>query len=325
MKGFLEQYGVAIFTLVIITILIAFASPIGLIIKKTTNDQIKNIDKIGTEEIAKRDGNESGGAAGGGSDSGETSRPTEPTEAVDQVYCIYYSDGELVISQNQIEPENGRTVENYGFYDKPSDCTTEMITVRFDGAVKPKSCESWFSLCTNLTQIKNIENLYTNECTNMSAMFAYTDGNYITLDLHTFDTSKVEDMSFMFQEMDSIDSLTSINVSNWDTSNVKNMQCMFSGCNALISLDVSKWNTSKVTDMAAMFYECSSLTSIDVSGFDTSKVADMNSMFGECSKLTNVVVSQTVLNKINTLAEQRSETFQYYIGKPESIFNVIKN
>lgn len=56
MKGFLEQYGVAIFTLVIIAILIAFASPIGLIIKKATNDQIKNVDKIGTEEIDKTKG-----------------------------------------------------------------------------------------------------------------------------------------------------------------------------------------------------------------------------------------------------------------------------
>ena len=41
MKGFLEQYGVGIFTLVIIAILIAFTGPFGGIVQK--NIKINNI------------------------------------------------------------------------------------------------------------------------------------------------------------------------------------------------------------------------------------------------------------------------------------------
>ena len=45
-----------------------------------------------------------------------------------------------------------------------------------------------------------------------------------------------------------------------NTSNVKEMNKMFSGCNSLISLpDLSKWNTSNVNDMSVMFYDCDSL------------------------------------------------------------------
>ena len=53
MRSFLETYGIAILTLVLMTILIAFASPIGKIIKTATNVQIANIDRIGTREIEK--------------------------------------------------------------------------------------------------------------------------------------------------------------------------------------------------------------------------------------------------------------------------------
>ena len=102
---------------------------------------------------------------------GGTVKPTEQTEAVDQVYCIYYDDGEMTISQNEIEPEAGRTVVKKGFYGAPFACTEEMTIVRFEGVVKPKSCAMWFYNCKNLANIINTENLYTNECTNMYWMF----------------------------------------------------------------------------------------------------------------------------------------------------------
>ena len=44
-------------------------------------------------------------------------------------------------------------------------------------------------------------------------------------------------------------SLKELDVSNWDTSEVINMEGMFGGCASLKELDVSNWNTSKVTNM----------------------------------------------------------------------------
>ena len=58
---------------------------------------------------------------------------------------------------------------------------------------------------------------------------------------------------------------------------------MFSECSSLTTLDVSKFDTKNVIDMGGMFYNCSSLTTLDVSKFDTKNVTDMNSMFYNCN------------------------------------------
>lgn len=57
------------------------------------------------------------------------------------------------------------------------------------------------------------------------------------------------------------------------------MSSMFSNCNSLSSLDVSSFDTSQVTNMSGMFRSISGLSSLDISSFDTSKVTDMSSMF----------------------------------------------
>ena len=44
-----------------------------------------------------------------------------------------------------------------------------------------------------------------------------------------------------------------------------NMSYMFNGCNSLTTLDVSNWDTSNVTNMSDMFNDCIALTTLDVS------------------------------------------------------------
>ena len=78
---------------------------------------------------------------------------------------------------------------------------------------------------------------------------------------------------------------------NLDTSNVTNMNNMFSGCSKLTSLDISGFDTSNVTNMTSMFNNCSKLTSLDVSNFNTSNVTHMDYMFNNCSKLTSLDIS----------------------------------
>jgi surface protein len=67
---------------------------------------------------------------------------------------------------------------------------------------------------------------------------------------------------------------------------------MFSNCSSLTSLDLSNFDTSNATNMSAMFSNCSSLTSLDLSNFDTSKVVTMDYMFSGCLKLTSVSLGQ---------------------------------
>ena len=297
MSSFLETYGVAIFTLVLVAILIAFAGPLGMKIKNATTDKVCQTEQIGKDEITVT--------------TGGTVRPAEPAEAVNKVYCIYYDDGEMTISQNEIESEAGRTVVEKGFYSCPMNCSQQMTTVRFVGAVKPNSCNDWFNSCRNIVQFKNFENLYLPS--DICGMFCACK-SLTSLDLSNFDTSKVTKMNALFM---CCESLTNIDLSNFDTSNVTNMEDMFRGCKALTNITFEEnFDTSQVTDMSYMFADCSSLTSLDLSNFDTSKVTNMDAMFAWCTLDDNensVKVSQETFNKMNELVTASGESFFNYL------------
>ena len=78
-------------------------------------------------------------------------------------------------------------------------------------------------------------------------------------------------------------SLSSLDLSNFDTSNVIYMKDMFYGCSSLSSLDLSSFDTSNVTFMTSMFSDCSSLSSLDLSNFDMGHVTSMGYMFSNCA------------------------------------------
>lgn len=131
-----------------------------------------------------------------------------------------------------------------------------------------------------------------------------------SLDLSTFDTSRVNDMTQMFYNittttvnMSNLDTsravdmgsmfmkskISTLDLSNFNTKNVTKMTHMFSESSAT-TLDVTKFDTSNVTTMLGMFYSADALT-LDLSNFNTSKVTNMSQMFALSSatslKLTN--------------------------------------
>ena len=129
------------------------------------------------------------------------------------------------------------------------------------------------------------EKVYLN--TDSSFMFSYLS-SLTSLDLSNFNTSQVTDMQYMF---DSMSNLTSLDLSIFDTSNVTNMFCMFSDMSNLTSLNLSNFDTSKVMDMSYMFGGMHSLTALDLSNFDTSNVTSTFSMFSGMHSLTALDLS----------------------------------
>ena len=90
--------------------------------------------------------------------------------------------------------------------------------------------------------------------------------------------------------------ITEIDLFNFDTSKVTNMNCMFCDCPKLSSLNISNFNTSKVTDMWGMFDDCPLLSSLNLSHFDTSKVTDMGIMFQGCLGLEYINLKYFIEN-----------------------------
>ncbi len=122
--------------------------------------------------------------------------------------------------------------------------------------------------------------------------------NILELDLSNFNTSHVTNMNDMFVNMHN---LTSLDLSNFDTSQVTDMGDMFFYASSLTNLNLSSFNTSKVTNMGSMFNNASSLTSLNLSNFDTSKVADMSAMFYNMSNLTSLNLSNFNTSKVTDM------------------------
>ena len=202
----------------------------------------------------------------------------------------------------------------------------KIKTVVFDASfanARPTSCYCWFSGCNNLTEIKGIEYLNTENVTNMQEMFnacskltslnltsfntaEVTNMSYMfksckaltSLDLTSFNTEKVTDMQGMFWECSD---LTSLNLTSLNTENVTNMTGMFKDCTDLTSLDLSNFNTAKVTKMNQMFFQCYALTSLDLSSFNTAEVTKMDYMFKSCNALTSLDLSNFNTAKVTDM------------------------
>ncbi|MBQ4173540.1 MAG: BspA family leucine-rich repeat surface protein, partial [Prevotella sp.] len=71
-------------------------------------------------------------------------------------------------------------------------CTTVVFDESF-ASVRPTSCAYWFDWFTELTTIEGIENLNTSEVTSMRSMFS-TCSKLTSLDLSNFNTANVTNM-----------------------------------------------------------------------------------------------------------------------------------
>ena len=177
--------------------------------------------------------------------------------------------------------------ENNGhLYFKDTDYTKVVFDKSFKSA-RPTSCAFWFYYCSKITNIEGIDNLITSDVTEMKYMFAMCS-SLTSLDVSEFDTKKVTDMKSMFQ---GCSSLSRLDVSGFNTEKVTNMSGMFQDCNNLTNLNISGIKTTNVEDMHQMFMGCNHLSAIDLSGFQTDKVTDMNSMFYNCNSLNDLNVS----------------------------------
>ena len=119
-----------------------------------------------------------------------------------------------------------------------------------------------------------------------------------SLDLSGLDTSNVTDMGGMFEVCSK---LASLDLSGFDTSQVTSMDDIFSGCSSLSFLDLSSFDTSQVTRMSGMFDCCSNLSSLDLSGFDTSQVTSMYWMFCGCKSLAELDLSSFDTSKVTDM------------------------
>ena len=111
-------------------------------------------------------------------------------------------------------------------------------------------------------------------------------------------------------------SLTSLDVSHFNTAKVKNMRNMFSVCSSLTSLYLTNFNTENVTNMQGMFLFCNNLKTIYVGDkFVTDKVTEGSAMFSGSPKLKGAITEYDASKTDYTYANYKTGYFTKLVGK----------
>ena len=124
----------------------------------------------------------------------------------------------------------------------------------------------------NDIDVSNIDSFFDNK-----GIFEGTKFKYI--DISDWDVSEVTDMNRMFYMCKELKSVG--NISGWDVSNVTDMSSMFYGC-TYFNQNISSWDVSNVIGMSYMFAWCESFNQ-DLSNWNVSKVRFIGGAFTGCS------------------------------------------
>jgi surface protein len=96
-------------------------------------------------------------------------------------------------------------------------------------------------------------------------------------------------------------SLTTLDVSGWNTANVVSMKATFLSCGALTALAVADWNVSLLQYPDALFLGCSSVAELDVSNWNTRSMLTTQSMFSGCESLDTLAVANWDVSNVTGL------------------------
>lgn len=93
--------------------------------------------------------------------------------------------------------------------------------------------------------------------------------------------------------------------------NMSSALSMFSTAD-VTSVDLSNWDTSKIVTYAEMFFAAKSLTTVNLSDWNVFGVYSMSDMFSECSILSNLILA-------NWKTSESTTRFRMFIGCRELV------
>ena len=206
-----------------------------------------------------------------------------------------------------------------------------------------KKMESMFTFCQNLTEIHFSDNFKTNNVKSMSGMFKNCY-KLKEIDLRNFTTQNLLDMGNMFEGCVNLEkiliskefrtslvsimsylfyscinlkeinngskNLNEIDLSFFNTENVKLFDHMFSGCSQLKNLDLKSFKVKEPVNLAYMFDNCSNLESLNISNFEIRNDSEnINDMFNNLTNIKEIKVNHDCLDIYKELFADIKEKF----------------
>ncbi|MCT4488173.1 DUF5776 domain-containing protein [Levilactobacillus parabrevis] len=164
-----------------------------------------------------------------------------------------------------------------------------VTTVVLDGKVSaPKDATGLFRQFRNVTAYKGLNQLDTSQTTNLSGMFAVSgfDGQVTSIDVSEFDTSQVTSLDWLFYGQPQ---LSQVDVSHFDTGQVRTMTSMFNGDQALKTVDFAAGTFANL--VSAMFvFGSSGVQTIKLPKFAPPISSSSSYMFSNASNLSELTL-----------------------------------
>ena len=177
------------------------------------------------------------------------------------------------------------------------------------------------SLITDMSDLFNkserkdfdgIEEWDTSNVENMSYMFAYMDYNVLgqysmtefNSNLNNWNVSNVKDMSDMFHSCEAFNRP----LDKWDVSNVKDMSNMFNVA-LKFNQNINNWNVSNVEDLSKTFRYCKAFDQ-PLNDWDVSNVKNMQHIFADCENF-NQPLNSWNMSKVTNIEHMFAFTKEF--------------
>lgn len=161
----------------------------------------------------------------------------------------------------------------------------------------------------------NFNSIDVSKVTDFTRLFA-NNTDIQNIDIHTWETKQVENMSFMFSGCKNLKNVNSL--SKFDTTNLRKTTAMFAGCEKLESIgNISTWKTTELADASNMFMKCRNLDNIgNLAEWDTENLKQVNGMFFACRKLDCTFAEGWDVKNLGSYSLDKSMIFTYCKKKP---------
>ena len=189
-------------------------------------------------------------------------------------------------------------------------------------AARPDNTYYWFGEMSELKTIEGIEYLNTSEVTSMNSMFIYCGME--SVDLSTFDTSKVEDMGDMFNGC--FDLRTIYVGIGWSTANVTNSSSMFQDCESLVGGRGTTYDANHIDGEYACIDDAPRKLGY-FSGKGAFLLGDVNGdgqiTIADVTALVNIILGKDTTGQYNHAAADVNQDNQITIADVTALVNII--
>ncbi|CAD7811515.1 hypothetical protein CHRY9390_02369 [Chryseobacterium aquaeductus] len=201
--------------------------------------------------------------------------------------------------------------------------TDKLLEIEQWGNIAWTSMNAAFASCQRMTltatDSPNLSNV-----TNASLMFYLTNSFLGASSMQNWDTSNIENFSFMFAQHHSgiaytqtVPGFNPSELSSWDTSSATNLSYMFTG-RTYFNQNINSWDVSNVKNISWMFALCSAYNQ-PLNNWDTSSLQMMNDVFANASSFNQYLNSWNTSSVTNM---NRAFAYCTQFNQPLDLWNV---